>query len=111
MPDTTATDFTFVEDHDENQFYIILPDGTDTEWSGNDEIAMCDDGARTYFATNCEDFPGMQPGVVYSLGSAVPTTVQDYTDLPEDEDEDPADAPAGEEEEDEEEDELEAEET
>src|SRR5271166_3074939 len=78
----TASGFQIVEDHNEDQFYVILPDGTETEWCGNDEIAMADGGDRTYFATNCDDYSGMQAGVVYALGGAMPTTVVDYDDMP-----------------------------
>jgi hypothetical protein len=68
--------FVFVEDS-QGDFYIILPDGTETDWSDSDQIAMMDDGTRTYFATNCDDFPGMKAGVVYALGAAMPTGAED----------------------------------
>jgi hypothetical protein len=88
MADTQG--FQFVEDHDDNTFFIILPNGDETDPSDNDEIAICDDGMTTYLATNCVDFPGMHPGVIYGLGAAVPTTVIDVEELP-DEDGDDAD--------------------
>jgi hypothetical protein len=82
------TDFTFVEDHDNDTFFIILPNGDETEPSDNQEIAILDDGTTTYLATNCDDFPSMHAGVIYALGAPVPTTVVDIEELPEDEDDD-----------------------
>ena len=85
------TRFTFVEDLDDGQFYIIMPDGEDTDWTPDEEIAVFDDGTTTYAATNCDDFPGMQAGIVYALGAAMPTDTQDYAGMEDEEDaEDPA---------------------
>ncbi len=106
MADTSTT-FTIVEDHDDDSFFIVLPDGTETEPCGNDEIAMADDGARTYIAANCDDFPGMKAGVVYAVGEAMPTTVVDAEEYDsedaEEEEETEVDAEPGEDAEEEEE--------
>lgn len=83
-----ATGFLFVEDHDDNCFYIQLPGGEQSDWAGNDEVAILDDGARTYIATNCDDFPGMQAGRLYTPGAQVAAEVIDYADMAEDEEED-----------------------
>jgi hypothetical protein len=83
--------FTFVEDDDTASFYVILPDGEETDWSEDTEIAVFDDGELTYAATNCDDYPGMRPGVVYAIGgsgSVMPTTIENYADLPDEEEED-----------------------
>jgi hypothetical protein len=89
---SAADGFTFVEDDDTASFYVILPDGEETDWSEDTEIAVFDDGELTYAATNCDDYPGMQPGVVYAIGggsgSVMPTTIENYADLPDEEEED-----------------------
>ena len=89
--------FQFVEDPDQETFFLILPDGTETDESADDEIAICDDGIRTYIATNCDEFPGVKPGVVYALGEAMPTTVVDIDDIDDLDEDDDGTAPETEE--------------
>jgi hypothetical protein len=76
MSDTNS--ITLVNDAGNSSFYFVLADGSETDWASYDELAVADDGSRTYVATMCGDFPGMQPGKVYAIGAELPTVVEDY---------------------------------
>lgn len=90
-----ANGFKFIEDTLNDQFYVEFPDGQESEWADDQDIAVFDDGQHTFAATNCDDYPGMEPGAVYMIGgSKQQTAVEEYDD---DEEEDEAEAEAGEE--------------
>lgn len=71
-------DFKIIEDADECEFCIETPDGEQNDWVADDEIAVVEYDGTQYLATNCGNFAGMKPGVVYTLGAAQTTQVVDY---------------------------------
>src|SRR5271157_5262523 len=70
--------FTIERDTGTHAFRIIAPDGTDSEWYADGELANVEYNGKTYVGTNGPGYTGMKENTVYPLAFPVQTKVMDY---------------------------------